>query len=322
MLQGVLIINLIFYLDFAVFSVFATLLITELMGAVLMLITFKGARKSVLSYVVPIWEVTGTFGAFWVVVTDFAFPSILTPAAHIFAVGFMLFLILLVARNSTIVFAEYIIKKGWLDERKLYLGYSLSTVVLGLIVLVILSAIISGAGVDLGAGTLSIVGYISSPGSLMFIAGALLIGLGLAPVFYNIKGFRFLSIPATAIGVGISVAGYALYSTALLTPYLVIPVVLTMAVPLLYYTKVGAAIVTNKLLFIVVASIILFTLNPLVYPSAFGRSVSVDAITTTGPMAGAFITITLVGLPLLAVMIGVYILMVRRSQKSGMNTTD
>lgn len=307
-------------MDFAVFAVFAALLITELMGAVLLLIAYDGARKSVLGYIVPIWEITGTFGAFWVVVTDFAFPSILTPAAHIFAVGFMMFLILIVARNATIVFGEYIIKKGWLDERKLYLGYSLSTIVLGLIVLIIVSAIISGAGVDLTAATLSITGYFSNPGSILFIIGALFIGVGLAPVFYDLKGFRFLSIPATAAGIALSVAGYAFYSTALLTPYIVIPVLLTIAVPLLYYTKVGTVLVTSKLVFLAVASIIIFTLNTVVYPSAFGRAVSIDAITTSGPMAGAFFAITDVGVSLLAIMIAFYVMLVKRSQALGPST--
>ncbi len=306
-------INLIFYVDFAVFSVFATLLITEMMGSVLLLISYEKARSSVLSYIVPIWEVTGTFGAFWVVVTDFAFPSILIPAAHIFAVGFMLFLILIVARNSTIVFAEYIIKRGWLDERKLYLGYSLSTIVLGLIVLVILSVIISGAGVDLSAGTLSIVGWITSPGSILFIAGALLIAIGLAPVFYNLRGFSFLSIPATVTGVIISVVSFMLYSPSLLTPYLVIPAVLTLAVPILYYLKETSRIASSKLVFIALASVIIFLLNSLVYPDSFGRTVNVDSVTTSGPMAGAFMAITFVGLVLLAVMIGIYALMVQRA---------
>lgn len=308
-------------MDFAVFSVFATLLITELMGGVLLLINYEAAKKSVLSYIVPIWEITGTFGAFWVVVTDFAFPSILTPAAHIFAVAFMLFLILIIARNSTIVFGEYIIKKGWLDERKLYLGYSLSTFVLGLIVLVILSAIISGAGVDLTAGTLSIVGWITSPGSILFVVGTLLIGVGLAPVFYNIKPFGFLSIPATTLGVAVSLAGYALYSTALLTPYLAIPVVLTIAVPVLYKLKATSGLVTSKLLFITLASIIIFELNSLVYPTSFGRAVSVDALTTTGPMANAFMAITVVGGALLAVMLIIYVFIVQRSYQSRTEAT-
>lgn len=295
------------------FSVFAALLITELMGSVLLLISYNAARKSVLSYIVPIWEVTGTFGAFWVVVSDFAYPSILTPAAHIFAVPLMLFLILIIARNSTIVFGEYITKKGWLDEHKLYTGYSLSTIILGLIVLGILSVIISGVGVDLGNQTLSAISWISSPGSILFILGALLIGLGLAPVFYDIGAFRFLSIPATTLGVVVSLISFELYSPALLTAYLAIPVVLTIAVPLLYYFKQTAGIVRNKLLFLLVASIILFTLNPLVYPSSFGRSISVDAVTTAGPMAGAFLAITVVGSVLLGIMIAVYLIMVKRS---------
>ncbi len=314
-------INLIFYIDFAVFSVFATLLITEIMGSLLLLISYEKVRKKVLSYIVPIWEVTGTFGAFWVVVSDFAFPSILIPAAHIFAVGFMLFLILIVARNSTIVFGEYIIKHGWLDEKKLYKGYSLSTIILGLIVLVIVSVFISGAGVDLTGGTLSIVGYISSPGSILFIAGALLIALGLAPVFFDLREFSFLSIPSTTTGVLLSTVVYALYSTALLTPYIAIPAVVTIAVPILYYLKSGTKLASNKFVFISLVSLVIFTLNSTVYPDSFGRTVNVDAITTSGPMAGAFLVITVIGLFLLSLMIVVYVLMVQRARLARVGST-
>lgn len=292
---------------------FATLLITELMGAVLLLVSYEGARKSVLEYVVPIWEVTGTFGAFWVVVSDFAYPSILTPVAYIFAVPLMLFLILIIARNSTIVFGEYIMKKGWLDERKLYLMYSLSTVILSLIVLVILSSIIGGAGIDLFGGKFSAAGWIGAPGSMLFIAGALLIGLGLAPVFYDLKPFGFLAVPATLSGIFLSVLGFYFYSPALLSAYIAIPVVLTLLVPVLYFTSIGKSLVTNKLVFVTLASVIVFSLNVLVYPYAFGKSLSVDALTTSGPMAQAFLVITLIGGILLGIMIAVYLLMVRRS---------
>lgn len=305
-------INLIFYINFAIFAVFAGLLITELMGSVLLLINFDAARKKVLEHIVPIWEVTGTFGAFWVVVSDFAYPSILLPLAHIFAVGLMLFLILIVARNSTIVFAEYIMKRGWLDERKLYKMYAVSTIILSLIVLTILSAIISGSGVDIESGTFSLLGWITSPGSILFILGALFIGLGLAPVFYGLDAFSFLTIPATLAGTGISLLSFFLYSPGLLVPYLVIPVVLTALVPVLNRLKTGRSLVQNKLVFMVVASVILFTLNPLVYPTAFGRAIGVDALTTTGPMSQAFTTITIVGCILIGIMMAFYLMAVRR----------
>ena len=310
-------INLIFYVNFAVFAVFATLLITEIMGSVLLLIAYDAARKKVLEYIVPIWEVTGTFGAFWVVVSDFAYPSILLPAAYIFAVPLMLFLILIVARNSTIVFGEYIIKKRWLDEKKLYIMYSLSTIILGLIVLAILSSIIGGAGIDIAGGTFSFSGWIGSPGSLLFIVGTLLIGLGLAPVFYGIKSFGFLSFPSTISGIFLSLLAYFFYLPSLLTLYIAIPVVLTILVPILYHLKSTSNLVANKLVFVVVATLIIFSLNPLVYPSAFGKSLSVDAVTTSGPMAQAFLLITVVGSILLAVMVAFYLVAVRRSYAAG-----
>lgn len=314
--MGVSTINLIFYVTFLIFSVFATLLITEIMGSVLMLLAWDRTRSKVLGYIVPIWEVTGTFGVFWVVVVDFSFPGILIPAAHIYAVAIMLFLILMVARNSSIVFGEYIMKKGWLDEKKLYRAYSLSTIALGTVVLVILSSIISGKGVDLANLEFQLGPWLSSGGSYAFIIGTLLIGVGLAPPFFGLKELRFLSLPATSTGVGLSLLSYYLYLPALLSPYIAIPVVITLLVPVLFSMEKTNALMANKLVFAVVSVVILFSLNFLVYPNAFGKALAVDSITTAGPMAGAFITITVLGGFLLAVMLAIYLFAVRKATSS------
>lgn len=283
------------------------------MGSVLLLLFWKSAKSRVLEYIIPIWEVTGTFGAFWVVITDFAFPSILIPAAKLYAVGLMLFLILFVARNSSIVFGEYIIKRKWLDDKKLYQLYSVSTIALGLIALTIFSSIISGAGVSIGSGYFSISHWILSPGSIPFLLGALVIGVGLSPVFYDLKPFMRISIPLTVTGVLISVLSFYLYSPQLITLWLAIPAILTILVPVLYSYEKTAGIVANKFVFSIVASVILFSLHPLVYPSAFGKTLPVDSITTGGAMGQAFLVITLVGSILLAVMIFIYMVAVRRT---------
>ena len=72
-------INWLFCINFAIFAVFLALFITELMGAFLLLISYEKSKARVLSHLVPIWEVTGTFAAFWVVTADFAYPSMLIP---------------------------------------------------------------------------------------------------------------------------------------------------------------------------------------------------------------------------------------------------
>lgn len=284
------------------------------MGSVLLLLFYNAASKKVLEYIVPIWEVTGTFGAFWVVVSDFAYPSILIPVSKIFAVALMLFLILLVARNSTIVFAEYIVKRKWLDHKMLYRLYSVSTIVLGLVALTIFSAIISGSGVSLSGGYFSVIHWISNPGSILFIIGALLIGVGLAPVFYGLDPFRKITVPVTVVGVALSTLAYYIYMPALITPYIAIPVALTILVPILFSYGGTRDLVSNKLVFSIVATLILFSLSSLVYPSAFGRALNVDSLTTSGPMSGAFMIITLVGGIMLAIMIYIYLVAVKRTQ--------
>ncbi len=318
----VLTISLIFYASFLIFAVFATLLITEIMGSVLMLISWDNVKSRVLEYIVPIWEVTGTFGVFWVVVVDFSFPSILIPAAHIYAVAIMLFLILIVARNASIVFGEYIIKRGWLDEKKLYMAYSASTIALGIVVLVMLSSIISGSGVDLASGVFNIGTWLSSGGSYAFILGTLLIGVGLAPVFYGLKPLRFIALPATATGVTLSILSYYLYLPSLVSPMILVPAILTLLVPVLFSVDKAYSIVTNKLVFATVSVVILFSLNFLVYPEAFGKALPVDSVTTSGPMASAFFTITLIGGLLLAAMLVIYLFAVKRSLGGKLTTAS
>lgn len=309
-------INFIFFINFFVFGIFASLLITELMGSVLLLLFWNSARSRVLEYIIPIWEVTGTFGAFWVVITDFAYPGILIPASKLYAVAFMLFLILFVARNASIVFGEYIIKKRWLDDRKLYKTYAVSTLALGIVALTIFSSIITGSGVNISGGYFSITEWITDPGSILFILGALLIGVGLAPVFFDLGTFRKITVPVTAVGVTLSVLSYYLSSASLISPLIAIPVILTVLVPVLYTYTPFSGLVSNKLVFSVVSTIILFSLSPLVYPTAFGKSLEVDAVTTSGPMAQAFMIITLVGGIILAVMIFIYLLAVRKSARA------
>lgn len=301
-------------MNYAVFSVFASLLLTEVAGSAFLLLFWETAKSKVLDYVVPVWEVTGTFGAFWVVTSYFAYPSLLIPVASIFAGLIVVFLILFVGRNSSIVFGEFITKRGWLDEKKLYKAYALSTLLLGVVVLVLLSSLVSGAGVDLTAGTFSLGAWAASPGSIPFVVGALLIVLGVGIAFFSLKSLRKVILPVTALGMAVSVASFYMYSSSLFSSWVLIPVILTAAAILPFLSDKTAGIVSNKAVFLALFSIIIFTLQFLVYPDVLGRpGLSVDSFTTTGPLASAYAAITAVGVPLLAVMLAFYVMVVRRS---------
>jgi cytochrome d ubiquinol oxidase subunit II len=309
--------NVIFELYYAVFAVFASLLITELMGAVALLLFWKQANSKVLEYIVPIWEITGTFGALVVVMGDFAYPTLLIPIALMFAPLLTVFLILFVARNASIAFAEFIIKRKWLDRVKLYKMYALSTLFLGVTFLVLLSALISGAGVNLTERTFSLGAWVSSPGSLLFMIGTLGIGVGVAPVFFSLNSMKKIVLPLTGAGVGLSVLAYYLYSPSFVSGLMLVPVALTLLAGLLFVaSKKTAIIVSNKAIFITVLSVIIFSLQFLVYPSAMGGGINVDAVTTSGPLTPAYLIITAVGGVMLAIMLRFYINITMRSKKS------
>ena len=303
--------NFIFETNYAVFSIFAALLLSEVISSVVLLLFYDAAKSKVLDYVVPIWEVTGTFGAFWVVTGDMAYPTLLIPVATIFGALITVFLILFVARNTTIVFGEFIIKRKWLDEKKLYQGYAVSTLLLGIVVLILLSALVSGAGVLSNPSPLSdtfnLGAWASKAGSWLFLIGTLLIGIGVAPIFFDVRAFAKRFIPLAVVGVVVSVGAYYSYSSAFMTSYMTVPAVLTVMVALLYLWKRTAPIVTNKAIFIAVLSIIIFSLQPLIYPKFVGQALSIDSFTTTGPMVNVFYETTAVGSVLLAVMLLIYI---------------
>jgi len=309
-LAEVLTINLVFEVNFAVFAIFASLLMTEIMGSAMMLLSWKETNARVLEYIVPIWEVTGTFGAFWIVNSYFAYPSLLVPVAKIFAPLLIVFLILFVARNASIAFGEFITKRGWLDEEKLYKTYSLSTLLLGVVVMILLSSLVSGKGINLSAGTFSLGDWISSPGSLLFVVGTLAIGVGLAPVLYSTKPMRKITAPMTLLGIFLSVLSYYLFSSSLVSSWILVPVLLTLAVALLFFMDKTEKAVSNKAVFISILSMTVFSLQFLIYPSAIGRALPIDSVTTAGTMASAFVLITMVGATLLAVMLAFYMTIV------------
>jgi cytochrome bd ubiquinol oxidase subunit II len=312
--------NLIFETNYAIFSIFAALLISEVISSVVLLLFYDAAKSKVLEYVIPIWEVTGTFAAFWVVTGDMAYPTLLIPVATIFGALITIFLITLVARNSTIVFAEFIIKRQWLDAKKLYQAYAISTLLLGITALILLSSLVSGAGVlSNGASALStpfnIFAWVSSSGSLLFLIGTLLIGVGIAPIFFDIRPFAKKFIPLAVIGILVSIGAYYLYSSTLVSGFIVIPALLTLAVAGLYLWKRTARIVTNKAIFLTVLSIIIFSLQPLIYPKFVGQALSIDSFTTSGPMVSVFYDTTWIGGAILAAMIGVYLLVAMRQKR-------
>ncbi len=223
-----------------------------------------------------------------------------TISSHILLVSTSIALVVLIS------VAEFITKRGWLDEVKLYRAYALPTVVIGVVVLVLLSSLVGGQGVNLASGSFSFASW-ATAGSIGFILGTPLLGIGFAPVFFDLPPQRGFVLPFAGAGVVLSVASYWLMSPALVTWWMSVPVLLTLLAGTLYLWPTTVKIVTNKGVFLTVLSVIVFSLQFLVYPNAIGQALPIDAVTTAGAMADAFASMPIVGGSLLAVMPLLYV---------------
>jgi hypothetical protein len=129
-----------------------------------------------------------------------------------------------------------------------------------------------------------------------FVVGTLLIGFGLGPVFFSLTSLRKIVAPLTVLGVVASVVSFYLYSSALVSRRVVVPVVITVLVALFFLSRKTAGVVSNEAVFIGVLSVIVFSLQFLIYPSAY-------------------LAISAVGALLLAVMVAAYITVVGRGDR-------
>ncbi|EQB70919.1 MAG: hypothetical protein AMDU1_APLC00044G0057 [Thermoplasmatales archaeon A-plasma] len=64
-------------LNLAIFAMLFAILSTELMAASAILFKYRESEQKVFRYLVPIWEVTGTFFVFYVVNLEALIPSAL-----------------------------------------------------------------------------------------------------------------------------------------------------------------------------------------------------------------------------------------------------
>jgi cytochrome d ubiquinol oxidase subunit II len=100
-----------------------------------------------------------------------------------------------------------------------------------------------------------------------------------------------------------------------LSPYVLVSDVIAILIPIFYNVKNVAAFVSNKIVFISLLSVDIFSLNFMVYPTAFGGVLRVDSITNTGLLESSFIVLTVVGGIIVAALIALYAIAVARKVK-------
>ncbi|MDE1868927.1 MAG: cytochrome d ubiquinol oxidase subunit II [Candidatus Micrarchaeota archaeon] len=136
----------LYFMNYAVFAVFFTLMTVEAGMAVLAVTSYEGARDKIRSYIMPLWEIIGTFAVFYFVEFEATYPSLLTLVGTAYILPILLAALFFILRNAFISYSEYI-GKGRPENRYAKI-YGISTLVVLFLVLSILTSGVSGIGVD------------------------------------------------------------------------------------------------------------------------------------------------------------------------------
>ncbi|MGP6220151.1 hypothetical protein [Caldiplasma sukawensis] len=285
----------VFLIDYAIFSVFISLFLTEFMGSYQLIFNWKNSSDTVIQYITPIWEITGTFAAFWVVASDFIFPSAILPVAYLYSGGIMVFLIFFVARNAAFVYGEYMNSGRFLSKRFLMYSYGFSTFALALIALFVISGIIGAGGVNTQNLSFNFGQWIIDPYSWMFLVSGTLISWGLSYMFFDV-GASWKT--ALVVFAGLLTGSVSLYSMDG-AGFSILPVISAILISLVALSSLTEFRI-KKLFFIPLLSISVFLTYPLVYPYAFHHTLNVNSLMNNGPLLNSFLIITVFGLILLS----------------------
>ena len=288
-------VNIEVVLNLIIFSVFFTVAATELMAASAILFRYKESEKKVFRFLLPIWEISGTFFVFYVVNLEGLAPDVLPLLAYSFISYILIFLILYVLRNTVIISAENIWKNSRINRRFLYSAYAVVTFVLGAIVVMIYASFLGGHGLNYTAETFSLVSFLKFLPDDGFVIGIAVLFFGLAAVFYGLDVNRFLPLIVTAAGMiiaGISLLGLGNTNN---TALFAIPVIFTLLLPLLWIFPGTRYIAEKKLVFQGFIAISVFFLAYSQYPYLLGKTLLIPSILNNSAMQTQMFYATIIG---------------------------
>lgn len=288
-------VNIEVVLNLIIFSVFFTVAATELMAASAILFRYKESEKKVFRFLLPIWEITGTFFVFYVVNLEGLAPDVLPLLAYSFISYILIFLILYVLRNTVIISAENIWKNSRVNRRLLYSAYAVVTFVLGAMVVMIYASFLGAHGLNYTAETFSLVSFLKFLPDDGFVIGIAVLFFGLAAVFYGLDVNRFLPLIVTAAGMiiaGISLLGLGDSNN---TALFAIPVIFTLLLPLLWIFPGTRYIAEKKLVFQGFIAISVFFLAYSQYPYLLGKTLLVPSILNNSAMQTQMFYATIIG---------------------------
>ncbi len=309
-----------FSINYLIFSVFLTLFGLEIGIAVTMLLEYDKYKDKMRSFLMPLWEVTGTFAIFYIVNLEAAVPSLLMLVGTVFVVPALVAAIFFILRNAFLSYGEYV--GNTISEKRYLRVYAIATLVVAFVAISILDSGISGIGINASAYSINILKMLVNPFNILMFIGIALLSIFVAAVFFDVKEYRWFTTLAVILGIiAIAIAtrsamGY-LFSAAFGPglPYLVVLLLLLGAVLYLYHQKKRYTKYLAILWFMLSVNFFGFVEGSYI----LGGTVNVNNYLATGAMAFYVNLVTLIGGTILIISLAfaIYISYIKKMQVQG-----
>ena len=295
--------NAVYTISYIIFSVFFTLFMCEIGLALITLFDYNSYKDKINRIINPLWEVTGTFGVFYLVNFEVSYPGILTIVGTAYAIPLLVAAVFIILRNMFLVFSEYINEKN--AESRFRLVYSASTIVAALIALSVLTSGISGIGINPTTQSINLEMFLN-PFNLLIIVSAIFISFSLASSV--IKPEKFFKTGSTSLIAGFALGFLAayLYLPGVHQPQAISFVLLAFALVIISVILQLMRIKYSGAFNVIIVMVLINILGVLIYPFVFGTT-NINSYIASSSLANAEIAITAVGGFLLSISLIIFI---------------
>jgi cytochrome d ubiquinol oxidase subunit II len=287
-----------FFINYGVLAAFLVLFLIEVGMAFLAAINYDKFKGLIMPYIVPIWEINGTFAVFYVVNLEATYPSLVPAVGTLFVAPLIFAFVLYAVHNGFLAYSEFIEKKE--PERIFMTIYGVATLIVAFVAVSMLTASVSAIGVSLK--TLSITSYMFflNGFNIMYFIAIFFLVLTITFILFNVKmvskllPLLFLVIALVFLFVPTYIYTRYIFNNFLhYYPIFIVVLLILVGSFLLYYLEKYPLVSKALLVLGSYASIMYF--GGLEYPYFFNGAINASAATVSGPIGVAEDYITVIG---------------------------
>ena len=297
--------DVLYIANHVVFSLFITLFLVEI-GMAFTGMLFYELYPTIKKYLIPMWEINGTFAIFYIVSFEAIYPKLLISVGFLYLVPVMFAALLFILRNAFISYSEY--ANNVTSKKTYFMVYSISTLIIGFLVISIFSSAMSGIGININTNTIYLLQFLFNPFNILIFVSLVLLGFCITAIVLSINKMRISASVSLFTSILIGLIGISTYTKYLLNNIfgdiwilysLVIILLITLFTLILYIKKVQ---ISNKLILPATFFIILI-ISISQYPYVYGNQLYINTYLTQSVNQVPIMYITTFGILFLSISI-------------------